>query len=260
MLLCSPRRVPPGGAEEEFGMSSFRNGLLGAVVATLASIGAANAALIIDSTLGGAPTGVNVTRENFNSLTLGGTGGFLPGSGTTVSVAPNAQVVQGSTINVHAAPFLSGSNGVGFGSPNQSNGPDATTYLVTGSTSINPGAGITLQLGGFASYFGLLWGSIDASNTLSFFSGDTSVGTVTGSDIVANPNGSQDAEGTRYVNITSTTLFDRVVFTSSAIPFEFDNVAFTRENPQVVPEPASLALFGAGLLGFGLLRRRRQQG
>jgi hypothetical protein len=240
-------------------MSGLRNGLLGAVFATWASIGGANAALIIDSTLGGAPTGVSVTRENFNSLTLGSSGGFLP-SGASVTFSPNAQAVQGSVMNLYAAPFLSGSNGAGFGSPDQPNGANTTTYLVTGSTNVSPAAGITLQLGGLASYFGLVWGSIDADNTISFFNGSTSVGTVTGNDIVANPTGRQDAEGTRYVNISSDTLFDRVVFTSATIPFEFDNVAFTRATPVAVPEPASLALFGAGLLGLGLLGRRRKVG
>lgn len=56
--------------------------------------------------------------------------------------------------------------------------------------------------------------------------------------------------GTLYVNIDSKLAFDRAVFTSTS--FEFDNLAF---NPTAVPEPASLALFGAGLLGLGFTRR-----
>ena len=43
------------------------------------------------------------------------------------------------------------------------NGPDTTTYLTTGIGSV------TLTLPGPEKYFGLLWGSVDTYNTLSFY-------------------------------------------------------------------------------------------
>jgi hypothetical protein len=119
-----------------------------------------------------------------------------------------------------------------------------------------------LQMPGLETYFGILWGSVESYNTLSFYNDVTLVGTVTGSDVNASVNGDQGVNGTLYVNINATagTAFDRVVATSSQYAFEFDNVAFNPvlvANPSsAVPEPFSLALLGTGLLGLVLVRRR----
>jgi hypothetical protein len=163
-----------------------------------------------------------------------------------------------------AAPFLSLNNGQGFGAggSNQAAGANATTYLTAGSTGATAGAQIELLLPFEARYFGLLWGSIDGYNTLRFFNGATQVGgNITGANVTANPNGAQNQDGTRYVEITSALGFNRVVFTSSQFAFEFDNVALAREpggaDPSIIPAPAGLALFGLGLLGLAALRRRR---
>ena len=89
--------------------------------------------------------------------------------------------------------------------------------MTTGSTGAVTTAATTLQLPGLEKYFGILWGSVDSYNTLSFYNGATLVGAITGSDVTASPNGDQGVDRHVYVNITATLgdAFDRVVATNS---------------------------------------------
>jgi hypothetical protein len=223
-----------------------------AFVAGLCVAASANATLVYNSNIGGAPTGA--TLENFDNLPLGA-GGGTTATGVTVSFNPDAQAVLGSLSGQYAAPFLTGNNGLGFGSPNQANGADATTYLTAGGTRTSSA---TLSWTGLQLYFGVLWGSVDSYNTLAFYNGASLVGSVTGSDVIAAANGNQGPDGTTYVNFDSTLGFDRVVMTSTQHAFEFDNVAFSA-NRLDLPEPGALGMMGLGLLAMaGLAFRRRK--
>lgn len=210
----------------------------------LASSAGAQAALIVNSSVGGAPTGV--TYVDFNLLPLGSAGGVS--GGLTVSYTGSGQTVQGAASGLYAAPFLSNNNGALFGTAG--NGADPTRYLSTGIGTV------TLLLPGDMQYFGLLWGSVDNYNSLEFWDGAVMVGSLTGTDVWAGANGDQGANGTFYVNINSSLAFDRVVAKSTQYAFEFDNVAY---NPtSTVPEPGTLALFGTLVAGLALVRRQRE--
>lgn len=229
-----------------------------AAVGLLAGMGVAataGATAILSATVGGAPAGAD-HYETFDSLVPGGAGGTTP-SGIVVSFSSDAEAVQGSVGGKYAAPFLSGNNGVNFGG--QPDGADATTYLTSGSTNASPGAAATLAFPGLQMYMGLLWGSVDRDNTLTFYNGATMIDMFTGHDVTALANGDQGAAGTFYVNINFSSPFDRVVATSPSYAFEFDNVAFSTR-PIGVPEPGVAGMFVLGLLllGSGCWLKRRE--
>jgi hypothetical protein len=130
---------------------------------------------------------------------------------------------------------------------------DTTPYL---TVALNSSSGTETILQSAFNYFGLYWGSMDDYNTLSFYFDDTVVASLTGAEVIAAGTqlGDQTAPGSnRYVNFYfGSSLFNKVVIQTSQYAFESDNHAFAR-----VPEPGSLGLLGAGLLGFGLFRRKR---
>jgi hypothetical protein len=231
--------------------------LLSVAIVAVVGVEQAHAELITFCDVGGAPTGV--TRDNLDWLPLGSGGGTNPDTLMTVTFGGDGQAVQGSVTSRYAAPYMSGLNGDGFG--NLSYGLNTTTYMSSGSMDATGGAAqVAFTFVTPHQYFGLLWGSADDYNTLSFFDGSTFVGSLTGSDILAlaGDHGVHETlgeNGTMYVNVNSTLPFDRVVATSANYAFEVDNIAF---NETQVPEPASLALIGMGLLGLGWRSRRRK--
>ena len=233
--------------------------LAGAVLVTGMGLMAttASATAVLVGSVGGVPSNAD-HYESFDSLTLGSAGGLMP-SGVTVSFSADGKAVQGAESGKYAAPFVSGGNGAKFGG--QGDGVDTTTYLSSGISSA------TLSFSEDQRYLGLLWGSVDDYNTLTFFNGSAQVAMFTGTNVGNSAgtgncvNGNQGMLGTCYVNINFLTgSFDRVVATSSSYAFEFDNVAFNK-TPLRVPEPATWSMFGLGLLLVGSayrLKGRRQ--
>jgi hypothetical protein len=105
-------------------------------------------------------------------------------------------------------------------------------------------------------YFGLYWGSIDAYNSLRFYSGGTLIANITGLDVIQSGTtlGDQVSAGSnRYVNFTfDNETFDRIEFDTTNFAFESDNHAYAN-----VPEPSTYALMATAFGAFMFMRRRR---
>jgi len=219
-------------------------------------------ALEVVANIGGSPTGVN--RMNFDDLKPGSSGLFTrigPNGVVSLSLLPGAQVAQGSARGVYAAPYLSSDNGDGFGSggSDQPNGLDLTPYLSTGRTE---GAGrgiITLSFDNAQKYLGLLWGSVDTYNYISFYMDANPLGVVSGRDsaFAGGNGGDQGLNGTRYVNINSDLPFNSVIFTSDSYAFEFDNVAYSSANVGVPDAGSTTAMLVVAVVSLGVWARRR---
>ena len=130
---------------------------------------------------------------------------------------------------------------------------DSTMYLSVPNPSSSTHSA-NFQLGTQANYFGLLWGSIDSYNAISFFLDNALVASFSGADIVgSSANGDQISYASnRYINFDfGQGSYDTVQLTSSGFAFESDNHAFRKS----VSEPMNLALFGLGLIGLLITRR-----
>lgn len=209
-----------------------------AAMAVIASSAASAATVTLSTSLG--PIG-GASVENFNELGLGAVSSpttltGLDNATLTTSGAPTPAIVQGNNATVNIAPFPTG-------------GVDTSNYL-----SVFGGSSATFTLSHAANYLGLLWGSVDAYNTITFLDGSNNVlNTFTGTDFVTH-NGNQGAAGTFYANFVSSVPFLKVVLSSTANSFEVDDVAVS-----TVPLPAALPLFGAALIGMGVFGRKRRK-
>lgn len=229
-------------------------------VGLLAAAPAANATVVMSGSVGGVPTSAD-QYENFDSLAPGTTG-RMTDTGITVSFNPDAGAVKGAASGKYAAPFVSNGNRTLFGSPDAA---DTNTYLASGSAGNSANANVTRSSNAQQKYFGLLWGSVDSFNTLTFYSNGTLVSSFDGTDVSTSAGtgncvgGNQGALGTCYVNINFLTgSYDKVVATSSSYAFEFDNVA-SSTSAIGVPKPGALGLMGLGLLSLGGLAMRRRK-
>jgi hypothetical protein len=222
-------------------MFQLKSAVLLAASLGLALLGAAKIAEASPITITDSPTGPisGAVYDNLNTTT----------ASPIVSFTGSANYVTGLSAYNYAPPVLSNGNGTMFGN---SNGTDTSRYI-----AVEGGGSAKFLFGATQTYFGLLWGSVDSFNTLSFYDNSTLIGAVTGSAVTSSANGDRTASGTLYVNINSTLPFNTVIASSTANSFEFDNVAY-KATPTAVPEPTSLMMFGTGLGLLGLILWRRR--
>jgi hypothetical protein len=243
--------------------------LAGLSVGLVSLLGTGSAFAQYTAVIGGSAQS-GATYVNFDSATPGSDTSIVSGA-LTVSFAGNAEAVQGpqavsSTDNYGAPPILSGNNNLNFGSIYS--GYDNTPFIDAGNI---PNSGqITFNFSSAQNYFGLLWGSVDANNTLTFYSGANGTGSViesiTGADLVAEnsavASGGTDYGdtfnpwGTAYVNVDTSSAFESVVATSGTFTFEIDNVAYGDYGSSVPDGGMTFGLLGGALVGLRALRRR----
>ena len=194
--------------------------------------------LSFEAAVGGAANHQDVTYIDFD--------GLLP-TGVSLSFAGDGGIKTGTAD--WAAPYFL-NNGAIFGEA-PVNGPDASPYVSSGRGNA------TLAFTRPQRYFGLLWGSVDDYNTLSFYTWLDPIGAPSPAPGPSLSMSTGIGDHTYYVNVTAADPFDRVTAASTAYAFEFDDVAISTEDI-AIPEPASVVLIGFGALVLLSLSRRQR--
>lgn len=207
--------------------------LCSATVAALVALSAASAAVVVSIDGNSAQGGANGAGLTFAQ----GYGANTPDG----AVWTDIDIVSGNVSGQWQSPF--NSNAL----------TDVQHYF-----SADPSE--TLSFGTVQTTFTMLWGSIDSYNTIQFLSGNTVVGSKTGTDVInqfalgGSPS-NYEKVGLFTFGFDQGETFDTVRFLSSQAAFEFA----LAPAPAPVPLPAAGWLLAVGVAGLGAAARKRKQ-
>ncbi len=243
-------------------MKMFRvTPVLGLALSIAVSGGVANADSISASLFSPlAPSGTTPTAINLTGITAP-SHSTIHGTGYTVtfSTAANQGVVRGDAAGLHAVP-VAGVSGTTPEYLTGNYGSALTTNVAASGNYFSTGLGtVTFTFTTPQTSIAVLWGSIDAGNSLTF--NETSHYKVTGTAVKAaagaQGNGFQGAGGSAYVVVDTSTPFTTITATSTVPSFEFAALAASTAAFTTSPEPTTslLIALGIGMIAFGAHRR-----
>lgn len=126
-------------------------------------------------------------------------------------------------------------------------------YLaVFGSRRLNPHGAAILTFNAGITNVSFEWGSVDGFNSFTVFNGAGQHYTIDGNTLLTMASASYTDGISKYFSLTDLAGIKSIIFKSTHDAFEIAYMA-------AVPLPAALPLFGAGLGGLFLLRRRKQR-
>jgi len=223
--------------------------LLAGVAAPLFASTSAQAQLLITA------TNASTTTTAANTLNFGTN---TPGANGLVSTAPIYVDLGGG---VGTSITFTGNSGIYNGSAGPW-APDVIGGRLTNNFLAANGGTVTMTFVNPIANFGFLWGSVGPAgdgNTLTFYSGNTIIGTAKGADVLAAAGVSNNQSTIATLFSFPTQSLTKVVATTNS-PFEFTLLKTTQ------PVPAPLSPIGATALGnlaalggLAVYRRRRKR-
>ncbi len=208
----------------------------------------------------GTASAASVVIDGFNV-----TFNALPTADITTGLTPTSLVVDGVTYPPTSTLIYPGGAGWSkmpyFGTSNPWGATNPFQYSTTLNGSLYAGiwnGAATYVYSSPQSVFSILWGTPGFSDEVEFFAKNgTPLGTIVGADLIAAATASVPgfsiADGANISVPMTTPYYSVSVIGGPTLTFEYSNLVSTSS----VPEPASVALLGTGLIAIALVSARR---